>query len=335
MGLFGGGAKTTTSKTTRPAYVNALIQNIAQQEKQTQLGDYSELGYKDLSEQEQQYLTNLMSNEGINSATQALMGMGEEGLKNLDDYYSRISDVYNNSPTAEDVNALATQLYDQSAVQNEINTSNAQLSENYALGQAPDTALTMQAGRAGLTGQGFGSGARVAQDMAQRGLAQQQQANASNITSTAYQNAMSQAQDLINGQQSNRRAALSALGTNVNTQLGALDTAGSMTQDSYNQAINAALQQQALAQNKNDLMYQSQQYGQNWQNLDIENRLGIANVLNAAQGQTTKTTTSGGSNGMLSGALSLAGTVVGGIYGGPAGAAIGGQLGGMAGTALE
>lgn len=330
MGLFGGGAKTTTSKTTRPDYINNMVNDLSGRINSQASPEWVNQNYAGLTGDQQSALSDLMNNRQLNDYATQLMGAGQEGLNNLNSAQSQLANAYgNNQISAGDINNLAGQLYNSDEVENAIRASNANTEQQLATATNPVIAQqTMQEG-------GFGSSQRLAKDMASRSALAEEQQNAGNITNQAYNSAMEQAQGILSGNRQNQLSALSGLGQVGSQQAGLINTAGQTAQQNYQNSMNAANQRWQNEQGALDTKYNNAIGAQNMGYQDLTNRTNAASVLNGALGQTKTTTASGGGGGLLSGALTVAGGVVGGIYGGPAGAALGAQLGGMAGTAMS
>lgn len=322
MGLFGGGGGGSTTKITRPDYVQSMINNLSGQIKNANIGDYTNMQYAGLNSDQQAALNSMLNNEQMQSYANDLIGAGNQGLNQLDDVYKQITDLYGgNQYSTENLDKLVNQLYNRGDVEAGISAAN-QASEN-RFAKDTQTNVAQQTNASG----GFGSAQRLGQSRAQEALVSEEQANAEDISNTAYNSAVSQAQSILASNDQNKRAALGALTTNATQQANLANQGAQLQQDLYNQSAAAVSQQMNDSQQKLNNDYVNQQNAQNWQYQDINNRLGAANILNGALGQTTKTTTSGGGSGILGGAMS--GAAAGSAFG-PWGALAGAVIGGAA-----
>lgn len=319
MALFGGGGGGSTTKTTRPDYINNFIKTLNNQVNSTNVGDYTALQQAGLTDDQIKAYQDLMNSDYLNNAASQLYSSGQEGINTLNTAYQNWADLYNQPDTTNvDIENLANQLYSQSDVQDLINAQNQQIESDLGTSTLPQ--IAEQSNQAG-----FGSSGALLRSRAKQSAAQQEQNAAAQASQNAYDNALQQAQSIVSGNQSNRRAALTGLTGNAMTQSGMLQQGSLYSQQALNNGVYAAQQQQAQNQSALDTNYKNQMAKQNWGYQQINNQLGAANVLNAAQGQQTKTTTSGGGSGILGGAMSgmAAGAMTGNPYIALAGAAVG------------
>lgn len=322
MGLFGGGSKTTTSKTTRPGYITDFTNDLSGQIKNTDYGEYSDREYADLTSDQQAALQNLISGGGLSGLADQYTQSGQQGLTGMDNVYQQLQDFYNNSTiSADQVNGLASQLYDEDGVNAAIKAQNDSTKDQLARSTLPQ--LAEQQNQAG-----FGSGARVMRDNAQQGALAQMQSDASSISNNAYQSALNSANSILSGNQQLQGSALSALSGNYSQMAGLGTQASNLYQQQLLNQYNAANQMQQNTQNQLDNNYQNAVNKQNYGWNQINSLTNAASVLNGAQGQQTSTTTSGGGGlgGILGGAMtgSIQGFMTtGNPYGALAGAGVG------------
>lgn len=320
MALFGGGGSKTTSKMTRPDYIQSYIDQLVNQVNNTSSGDYVYRENVGLNQNQQEALNNLSQSGALGALSSQYMDAAQSGLGYLDNAYSGYNNLANSGQiTGEQIGALAGQLYDDEAVQAAIAANNEQTQQSLARNALPQ--ISQQ-----FAGQ-QGSGARMAKSFAQGDALNQMQNTATNITNSAYDSALTQAQNILSG---NRQTQASALGglSNIGSNLANLgNQAGQLSQQQMMNQWNAGLQQQQQQQSDLNNAYENAQNAANWGWQDINNQLGAAGVLNGALGTTTTTKTSGGSGGFLGGAAS--GAAAGSAFG-PWGALAGGVIGGLA-----
>ncbi|MFQ3396371.1 hypothetical protein P9477_23245 [Enterobacter mori] len=322
MGLFGSGGGSTTSKMTRPDYIQNMINNLNGQIKGANVGDYTNMQYAGLNSDQQSALNNMLNNPEMQGYANDLLNAGNEGLNNLNDVYKQITDLYgSNNYSSSSLDNLVSQFYNRGDVENAINAQNSQSENRFA--KDTQTNVAQQMNNSG----GFGSAQRLGQDRAKEALVSEEQQNASDISNQAYSNAVSQAQSVLASNDANKRAALGALTTNAQNQAGLINSGAQLQQDLYNQSAAASSQMLNDNQAKLNNDYTNQQNAQNMPYQDIQNRINAASVLNGALGQTTTTKTSGGGAGILGGAMS--GAAAGSAFG-PWGALAGAVIGGAA-----
>lgn len=322
MALFGGGNSKTTSQMIRPEYIQQYIDQLNQQIGNTSSGDYVYRDNVGFNNNQTEALNNLAQSGALGTLSQQYMDAAGQGLGYLDNAYKGYQSLSGQGGvTGEQIGALAGQLYDDDAVQAAITANNEQVQQNLARNALPQLAQQ-------YAGQ-HGSGARMAKSFAQGDALNQMQGQATDITNSAYNSAISQAESILSGNRQNQAAALSGL-SNIGSNLSNLGQQGAnLSQQQMLNQWNAGLQQQQQQQNEYDNAYQNAQNAANWGWQDINNQLGAAGVLNGALGQTTTTKQSGGSGGFLGGSMSGA---AGGSSFGPWGALAGGVIGGLAST---
>lgn len=322
MGLFGGGGGATTSSMSRPTYLKDYINQLSNQIGQTNSGDYVNRDYAGFNQAQQEALDQLANSGALGALSSQYLNAGQQGINDMNYTSNAINDLYNQGGiSADQISNLANQLYSQDDVQGAIDAQNAGVQEQLARQTQPAIA-EMYGSQAG-----HGSGARVARDFAQGNAVQQMQGNAADITNSAYNSALNQAQNILSGNKQNQAAALSGLAQNSSSMAGLGTQAGNIAQQQIQNQWNAGLQQQQQTQGQYNNDYQNAINNQNWGWQDIQNQVGAAGVLNGALGQKTTTTTSGGGPGILGGAMS--GAAAGSAFG-PWGALAGGVIGGIA-----
>lgn len=307
MGLFGG-SSASTSKTYRPGYLTGLINNLSSTIDNTKIGDYTNLQYSGLNEDQQQALQSMINNPEYRSYAEQLMSAGQEGLDTVNSTYRQIADAYNNGNiSAGDLNKLADTLFNRGETENAINAATQQLERQYSMETAPDVAQkTMQQS-------GFGSANRLARARAEENLVQAEQNSASDINNTAFANAMNQAQSILSSNQDTRKAALGSLSQNAMSQAGYMSKGALMADTLNQQGFNAAQQMQQDRQNQYDVDTQNALNKQSWNQQQIQNEINAAATLNAALGSTTTQRQSGGGGGVMGGAM--AGGMAGSSFG--------------------
>lgn len=308
MGLFGGGGSKSTSYITRPAYIQNAINSLSQQVKSNEIGDFTAQQFAGLNSQQQQALASMLNSEQMNQWADQIYGSGQSGISQLDDVYNQLNN--EQGITQGDIERLATQLYDATGTEELVTRQNEALAAQQATDVNPNVAQQIYSGQAG-----FGSSQRLMKDRAAADLATSQQNAADTITSQAEQNARSQAESILSGNLSQRRNLLGALANNAQGQIGLVNTGAQMSQQAYQNQLNAIQQQQQNAQAQANMNYQNQALARDWKNYGYQQQLQQAGALSDLYGQRVTTTQSGG-NSMLGGILSTAGAVVGGIYGG-------------------
>lgn len=322
MALFGGGSKKTTSEMTRPDYINDYINQLVNQMNGTSSGDYIYRENVGFNQNQQDALNNLAQSGALGGLSSQYLDAAQNGLGYLDQANAGYQNLANAGPiTADQIGALAGQLYDDEAVQAAIAANNEQTQQDLARGALPQ--LSQQ-----YAGQ-QGSGARMAKQFAQNDALAQMQGTATNITNSAYDAALNQAQNILSGNKQNQAGALNGL-TNIGTGMSNLgQQAGQLSQQQMMNQWGAGLQQQQQSQADLNNNYQNAMNAANWGWQDINNQLGAAGIFNGALGQKTTTKTSGGGGGFLGGAMS--GAAAGSAFG-PWGALAGGVIGGLAGS---
>lgn len=325
MGLFGGGAKTSTSSVSRPEYLQNMINNLSGQINNAKVGDYSNLNYSGMNSDQQAAYNSLLNGGAVGNAANQVMNAGEEGYNQLNNTYGQISGLMNSGNiTSEQINNLADQLYNRGDVQNAIDANKANLEQQAATETNPAVAMqTMQ----GVNDAGFGSSQRLGKSRADANLTTNVLNQSDQISSDAYNNAMSQAQNMLTSNRSNSVSALGALAQNQSNQAGLINTGAQMQQQGYQNQLGALSGQMQDQQNQLDNAYNNQNAAQQWQYNQINNQIGAANVMNGMLGQKTTTTSTGGGSGMLGGAMS--GAAAGSAFG-PWGALAGGVIGAAA-----
>lgn len=320
-------SKAATSKIERPEYINSFIQSLNSQINNADMGQYIDQQYTGLSQNQLDALNQLAASPELRDLAQQYTNAGKQGLGYLDSAYNQLQSLYNDGGyTAAQQGALADQLYDEQGVNSAIDAQNAVTKEQLARSTIPQ--IVQQYNSQG----GFGSGAKMAKGMAQQGALNQMQSDAANISNQAYQSAMDKASSILSGNQQNRGAALSGLVSGGAQMSGLGQQAGDLNQQVLNNQLNAGNIQQNDQQTAFNNAYQNAINQQNYGYQQINNLTNAASVLNGAQGQTSTTTVSGGSNGFggaLTGAVTGAvqGFMMGGPYGALAGAAVGGASG--------
>lgn len=322
MALFGGGGGSSTSQMSRPEYLQRYIDQLVSQMNNTSSGEYVNKDYIGLNQNQNQALEGLASSGALGALSSQYLDAAQSGLGYMDQAQQGWQNLMNQGGiTAEQIGALAEQLYNDEEVQNAITANNEQVQQSLARNSLPSIAQQF-AGQSG-------SGARMAKSFAQGDALNQMQNNATNITNSAYDSALSQAQNILSGNRTNQASALSGL-SSIGTGLAGLgEQAGQLSQQQMMNQWNAGLQQQQNEQGMLNNAYQNAQNAANWGWQDINNQLGAAGVLNGALGQKTTTTQSGGGGGFLGGAMS--GAAAGSAFG-PWGALAGGVIGGLAST---
>lgn len=323
MALFGGGgSKTTTSQMQRPEYIQQYIDQLIGQMNNTSSGDYVNRENVGFNDNQNQAFDKLAQSSALGALSSQYLNAGQSGLGYLDQANQGYQNLFGQGQiTADQIGALAGQLYDDEAVQNAITANNEQVQQNLARGALP--AISQQ-----YAGQS-GSGARMAKSFAQGDALNQMQSNATNITNSAYDDAIGKAQSILSGNRQNQASALSGL-SNIGGNMAGLGTqAGQLAQQGMMNQWNAGLQQQQQEQANLNNNYQNAMNAANWGWQDINNQLGAAGIFNGALGQKTTTKTSGGGGGFLGGAMS--GAAAGSAFG-PWGALAGGVIGGLAGS---
>lgn len=320
MGLFGGGGSTSTSKMTRPEYIQNYIDQLVNQVNNTSSGDYV---YKDnvgFNQNQTEALNNLSQSGALGALSSQYMDAAQSGLGYMDQANNGYNNLSNSGQiTGEQIGALAGQLYDDGAVQAAITANNEQTQQDLARNALPQLAQ-QYAGQQG-------SGARMAKSFAQGDALNQMQNTATNITNSAYDSALNQAQSILSGNRQSQASALSGLSGIGNTMAGLGNQAGQLSQQQMQNQWAAGLQQQQQQQSDLNNAYTNAQNAANWGYQDINNQLGAAGVLNGALGTTTTNKVSGGGSGFLGGAMS--GAAAGSSFG-PWGALAGGVIGGLA-----
>lgn len=322
MALLGGGGGSTTSQMTRPEYIQQYINQLLGQMKNTSSGDYVNKEYIGLNQNQQDALDQLASSGALGALSSQYLNAAQGGLGYMDQAQQGWQNLMNGGGiTADQIGVLAEQLYNDEEVQNAITANNEQVQQSLARGALPSIAQ-QYAGQSG-------SGSRMAKTFAQSDALNQMQNNATNITNSAYDSALAQAQNILSGNRNSQASALSGL-SNIGGQLAGLgEQAGQLSQQQMMNQWNAGLQQQQDQQGMLNNAYQNAQNAANWGWQDINNQLGAAGILNGALGQTTTTKQSGGGGGFLGGAMS--GAAAGSAFG-PWGALAGGVIGGLAST---
>lgn len=322
MGLFGGGSSTTTSKMTRPDYIQNMINSLTNQVNNTTNGSYVNQQYAGLNQTQQDALNQLINSDQLNSLSGQLISGGQSGLDTLNSAYSQLQNLASNGAiTSDQINNLAGQLYDKNSVQAAIDATNYGTKQNLAENTLTNIAQQTMQGGAG------GSAARLAKDNAKTAALSQMQNDSSNITNQAYNNAVSQANSILSGNRQNQYSALGALAQNGSSMAGLANTGAQMANQANNNALAAGNIMQQNTQNSLNNNYNNAINNQNYDWSQIQNLINASSVLNGAQGMTTKTTTSGGGSGMLGGAMS--GAAAGSAFG-PWGALAGGVIGAVA-----
>ena len=318
MGLFGGGNSTQKSKTTRPDYIQNMIDSLMSQSNNTTNGSYVNQQYAGLNQTQQDALNSLINSDQLNSLSSQLIQGGQTGLDTLNSAYTQLQDLAGNGINADQINDLAGQLYDKDSVQGAIDATNYGTKQNLAKNQLTNIAQqTMQNGAGG-------SSARLAKDNAKTAALSQMQNDASNLTNSAYNNAVSQANTILSGNRQQQYNALGALAQN-GASMANMAGQGAQYANAANQnALAAGNQMQGATQNQLNMNYNNAINNQNYDWSQIQNMLNAASVMNGAQGMTTTSTSSGGGSGMLGGAMS--GAAAGSAFG-PWGALAGGALG--------
>ncbi|HCB9835985.1 TPA: hypothetical protein M2Q89_000693 [Escherichia coli] len=320
MGLFGGSGGSQTSKTTRPDYIMNMVNGLGDQIKNASVGTYNNLDYSGFNENQKAGYDAFMNNPEMQSYADQLIANGQSGIDTLDsafNQYAGLGDAYSTSALTN----LTSQLYNGQDVENAINASNQASERQYSTRTAPNSAM-----QANLSG-GFGSAQRLSRSMDEEALVNEEQANAENISNNAYNQALTSAQSIISSNDTNKRAALGSLTTNAINQANQANTGANLQQNLYDQSLAATQAYQQDRQNAANNAYTNQQNANNWNQQDIQNRIGAASVMNGALGMTSKTTTSGGGSGFLGGAMS--GAAAGSAFG-PWGALAGAVIGGAA-----
>ena len=320
MSLFGGGSKKSTSQMIRPEYIQQYIDQLNAQMGNTSSGDYVNRENVGFNQNQQQALDKLGQSNALGALSSQYMDAAQSGLGYLDTANQGYSNMFNQGGiTADQIGALAGQLYNDEEVQNAITANNEVIQQNLAR-QALPSISQQYAGQSG-------SGARMAKSFAQGDALNAMQGQATDITNSAYDAAVGQAQNILSGNRQNQAAALSGL-SNIGGNMAGLGTqAGQLSQQQMMNQWGAGLQQQQQDQAALNNDYQNSMNSANWGWQDINNQLGAANIFNAALGQKTTTKQSGGGGGFLGGAMS--GAAAGSSFG-PWGALSGGMIGGLA-----
>lgn len=318
MGLFGGGSSAQKSKTTRPDYIQNMIDSLMGQVNNTTNGSYVNQQYAGLNQTQQDALNSLINSDQLNSLSSQLIQGGQTGLDTLNSAYTQLQDLAGNGINADQINDLAGQLYDKDSVQGAIDATNYGTKQNLAKNQLTNIAQqTMQNGAGG-------SSARLAKDNAKTAALSQMQSDASNLTNSAYNNAVSQANSILSGNRQQQYNALGALAQNGASMANMAGQGAQFANTANQNALAAGNQMQGNTQNQYNMNYNNAINNQNYDWSQIQNLLNAASVMNGAQGMTTTSTTSGGGSGMLGGAMS--GAAAGSAFG-PWGALAGGALG--------
>lgn len=326
MGLLGGGASTSTSSMSRPSYLNNMINSLTGQINNAQVGDYNNMQYAGFNNDQNTAYQSLLGGGAVGNYANQVLQAGEEGYNQLNNTYNQINGLYQSGNiTPDQIQNMASQLYNRGDVDEAINANAAQLKQQAATETTPAIAQQVNAFDGGSSA--FGSGARLMKDRAMQGLTTNIQNQATQISSNAQQNAMDQAQNILTSNAANSRNALGALAQSQNNQADLMNTGANMAQSAYGNQLGALQSNMQNRQNELDNAYNNQNMSQNWQYNQINNQLNAANTLNGALGQRTTTTTTGGGSGMLGGAMS--GAVAGSAFG-PWGALAGATIGAAA-----
>ncbi|EMZ2428563.1 hypothetical protein ABDC18_002872 [Escherichia coli] len=291
----------TTTKTTRPDYITNLVNSLSNDIRSTNIGDYTNLQYSGMDDNSYKALQSMLNNPEYRNYAEQLMNAGTEGLDTLNSTFDQVSEAYNNGEiTADQLDTLASRLYNRGDVENQITQLNRQAERQYSTDVAPNAAQQVNVNA------GFGSMNRLASRRGEEALTQQMQANSENTSNQAYQTALDQAQNILTSNQATRRAALGTLSQNAATQAGYMSKGAQMNDYLNQQGFNAVQQMQDDRQNQLNNEYQNSINRQQWQKQQTNNLINSAAVLNGALGMTTTQSTSGGSS-FLSGAMAGAG----------------------------
>lgn len=318
MGLFGGGSSVQKSKTTRPDYIQNMIDSLMSQTNNTTNGSYVNQQYAGLNQTQQDALNQLINSDQLNTLSGQLISGGQTGLDTLDSAYSQLQGLAGNGINTDQINNLAGQLYDKDSVQGAIDATNYGTKQNLAKNQLTNIAQQTMQGGAG------GSSARLAKDNAKTAALSQMQNDASNLTNSAYNNAVSQANSILSGNRQQQYNALGALAQNGASTANMAGQGAQFANSANQNALAAGNQMQGANQNQLNMNYNNAINNQNYDWTQIQNLLNASSVMNGAQGMTTTSTSSGGGSGMLGGAMS--GAAAGSAFG-PWGALAGGALG--------
>ncbi|EJY3122534.1 hypothetical protein OGA32_000116 [Salmonella enterica] len=300
-----------TTKIYRPGYVNDFTQGLINDINSTPATQFANLKYQSLNANQQEALSQMMNNPQFQGYVDQLMQAGETGAQTLDTAYKRISDLMESGKiTPEQIERTTQQFYSPTQVEEATRAANQISERRFSTSTNPEIAQQT------LQQSGFGSSNRLARRQAEESLAQEEQANASDIANKAYSNAQAQAQALLNTNAANNRSALAGLANNASALTNSYGLAGALSQQALSQGVAASQQQLQDRQNQLNIDYANRTGAQNQQLSDIQNKIASASMLNGVLGTTTKTSQSGGSGilgGMVGGAVS--GFMVGGPYG--------------------
>lgn len=316
-----------TSKIYRPGYVNDFTSSLINDINKAPDSQYANLQYSSLNSDQQAALNQMMNHPEFNSYVDQFMNAGQTGLSELDNAYGKISNLYSSGNiTAADIDRLSSQLYNRGDVEAGINAANQASERRFSTETNPAVAMqSLSGGYAGGSG-GWGSSNRLMRNRAEEALVEEEQGNAEQITNNAYQNAQNQATGILTSNRQLNRSALGALASNASNLAQGMTQAGTLSQQSMQDAVNASHQSLQDRQNQMNIDYQNSIGRQNQSLQNIQNRLNSASLINGVIPPTTTQKTSGGGGGILGGMVSgaVTGFMTGGPYGALAGAAIGG-----------
>lgn len=317
--MFGSSKTTkTTSKVSRPGYYTDMLNGLSDDINNMGNLEYINQNYSGLNNYQNDALQQLIQSNALNQYGGLYNQQGMNGLTNVDSAYNQLMNTQ--GYTTQDIENLAKQFYSDADVQAAINASNENILSNMATGTLPS--ISEQYGNQA----GMGSGQRMAKSLAKADATSQAMSNSNQITDSAYNNAIQQANALLDNNQSEKMNALNGLYNVGNAQTqGLYNGANAYNQANLN-ALYAGNIMQQDNQNRLDNDYNNQLMNQNigWQ--DIQNRINAASVLNGGYGQTTTQYTKSG-GGMLGGIMS--GAAAGSAFG-PYGMLAGAALGGIA-----
>lgn len=289
--MFGGGSSSQTTETAPWKPSQSHLENILGEmgnwyESAKDTGYISQTG--DLNGIYGEYLNKLQqTNKGTQENTDKLMGMGMSGLENTQAFYDKILAGGGNI-TSEDITNMAGDFIDNDLLQSQIDAANTATARNLYENQL--TGIDRAAVDSGNMGS---SRAGVAAAVAERGANETMANTAATMRGNAYNNALNQAQSVLERNLATDFAAAQGAGSTANNafQMGT-NWAGGVQNGLSGYLTQAQLQAMLQAQGQADLIGQRDY---------LANILGqYSNIATGIGGMGGTSTQSGGSGGVSS-----------------------------------
>ncbi|MCS5737326.1 hypothetical protein, partial [Herbiconiux daphne] len=140
MALFGSSGGSSTTKISRPQYVQNMINDLSSQVQNLKTPQWQNQQYAGLTSDQQTALDQMMASPELRAYASQLTGAGQEGVNQLSDLQNQVQSAYGKQITADDINRMADQLYNRGEVEEAIKAANRQTEQQLATSTNPEAA---------------------------------------------------------------------------------------------------------------------------------------------------------------------------------------------------